>query len=132
MAANNNLKDELLKLGQANGTIGSTTGAKSIHQLIARDQARVARMRKLTTAAWALVLLSLFAAAIASAFFPHDPLVRHLPWGPLFIMASQGLLLIAAIFTVSLYVRSRTLTMHQIQASLSNIETLLRETLKDK
>jgi hypothetical protein len=132
MTANKNLKDELLKLGQANGTIGPTTGAKTIQQLIARDQARVARMRKLTTAAWSLVLLSLFAAAITSAFFPHDPLARHLPWGPLFMMASQGLLLIAAVFTVSLYVRSRTLTMHQIQASLSNIETLLRETLKDK
>ena len=46
---------------------------------------------------------------------------------PTFIIVWQALLLIAVIFTVSLYVRSRTLTMHQIQSSLAHIEEHLKK-----
>jgi hypothetical protein len=46
---------------------------------------------------------------------------------PVFISVWQALLLLVIVFTVSLYVRSRTLTMHQIQASLALIEEHLRK-----
>ena len=123
-----NLKEELLKQGQSNGTMGSITGVKSIQQVIAKDEARVARMKKLTILTWVLVVVC-FAGAGAIALMPGTP-QEFLP--VLTIVVGQGLFIIAVTFTVSLYVRSRTLTMHQIQASLANIEALLRETLQDK
>ena len=46
---------------------------------------------------------------------------------PAFILVFQGLLLIAVILTVSLYIRERTLTMHQLQTSLAMIEEHLRK-----
>jgi hypothetical protein len=128
MTKDTNLKEELLKQGQSNGTMGSITGVKSIQQVIAKDEARVARMKKLTILTWVLVVVC-FAGAGLIALMPGTP-QEFLP--VLTIVVGQGLFIIAVTFTVSLYVRSRTLTMHQIQASLANIEALLRETLQDK
>lgn len=128
MTKDTNLKEELLKQGQSNGTMGSITGVKSIQQVIAKDEARVARMKKLTIFTWILVVVC-FAIAIAISLMHGSP-QKFLP--VLFMAVGQSLFLIAVYFTVSLYVRSRTLTMHQIQASLANIEALLRETLQDK
>jgi len=128
MTKDTNLKEELLKQGQSNGTMGSITGVKSIQQVIAKDEARVARMKKLTILTWVLVVVC-FAGAGAISLMPGTP-QEFIP--VLTIAVGQGLFIIAVTFTVSLYVRSRTLTMHQIQASLANIEALLRETLQDK
>lgn len=143
MTTQNNLKEELLKQGEANGAISSTTGTESIQKIITRDQARVARMKKLTILAWVLVAISFAVPAVIETLrripSQDSDLMRRqvelmVPdwYIPAAIIVSQALLLIAVSFTISLYVRSRTLTMHQIQARLSNIEALLRKVSQGK
>ncbi|OHB67823.1 MAG: hypothetical protein A2Y77_01770 [Planctomycetes bacterium RBG_13_62_9] len=121
MTPEKNLKNELLK---QNGV--STDKANDLRdKILARDKARVARMRKLVVVAWALVAACPVAMAI-SHLLPLEPkLERVLP--ALLIIPLEGLFLIAVIFTISLYVRSRTLTMHQIQSSLALIEEHLKK-----
>jgi len=121
MTPEKNLKNELLK---QNGV--STDKANDLRdKILARDKARVARMRKLVVVAWALVAACPVAMAI-SHLLPLGPkLERVLP--ALLIIPLEGLFLIAVIFTISLYVRSRTLTMHQIQSSLALIEEHLKK-----
>ena len=125
MATEKNLKEELLN---QNGT-SVQKDADLRDKVLARDEAAVARMRKLTIYGWILVAGSLLVAGVGRLVlylsFP-DLIVSNMRWGP-FIVVWQGLLLIAIFFTISLYVRSRTLTMHQIQSSLALIEEHLRK-----
>lgn len=122
MAAQRNLKEELL----AQNNIGTQKAEDLRNQVLARDQANVARMRKLTIYGWIVAGASLVVAGIVRLSFP-DVLEVKPQLVPLFITVWNGLLLIAIFFTASLYVRSRTLTMHQIQASLALIEEHLRK-----
>jgi len=123
MATQNNLKEELLKQANATWSGSPCAGAKSIQEIIAKDEVRVRRMKKLTIFAWVLVVVC-FAGAGAIALMPGTP-QEFLP--VLTIAVGQGLFIIAVSFTVSLYVRSRALTMHQIQASLASIEASLKQ-----
>ncbi len=122
MATEKNLRDELLN---QNGS-SARKGNDLRDQVLARDQANVARMRTLTIYSWIVVGVSLAIAGIVRVSFP-DVLEFRPQLVPLFITVWNGLLLLAVIFTISLYVRSRTLTMHQIQSSLALIEEHLRK-----
>jgi hypothetical protein len=121
MATEKNFRDELLS---QNGTGGQKTDDLR-NKILATDQARVARMRKLVVVAWVLVAACPVAMVISHLLPLRPELERVLP--ALLIIPLEGLFLIAVIFTVSLYVRSRTLTMHQIQSSLALIEEHLRK-----
>ncbi len=125
MATEKNLRDELLN---QNGS-SARKGNDLRDQVLARDQANVARMRTLTIYSWIVVGVSLAIAGIVRVSFP-DVLEFRPQLVPLFITVWNGLLLLAVIFTISLYVRSRTLTMHQIQSSLALIEEHLRKMSK--
>ena len=122
MATMKNLREELL---DQNGG-----GAPSSHDLsdkvLAKDRARVARMKRVTIYTWILVAVSPLVAGVVRLSFP-DVLEFKPQLVPLFITVWNGLVLIAVFFTISLYVRSRTLTMHQIQSSLALIEEHLRK-----
>jgi hypothetical protein len=121
MATIKNLKEELL--AQNGGAEQKTDNFRN--KILARDQARVARMRKLVVVAWALVAACPVALVI-SPLLPLKPeFERVLP--ALLIIPLEGLFLIAIIFTISLYIRSRTLTMRQIQSSLALIEEHLKK-----
>ncbi len=122
MATEKNLRDELLN---QNGS-SARKGNDLRDQVLARDEANVARMRTLTIYSWIVVGVSLAIAGIVRVSFP-DVLEFRPQLVPLFITVWNGLLLLAVIFTISLYVRSRTLTMHQIQSSLALIEEHLRK-----
>jgi hypothetical protein len=122
MTAEKNLRDELLS---QNGV--STQKAEDLrNQVLAKDQAAVARMKRLTIYSWVLVAASMAVAGVIELGFP-DVLKSEPLRTPLFIIVWQALFLIATVFTISLYVRSRTLTMHQIQSSLALIEEHLRK-----
>ncbi len=121
MATEKNLRDELLR---QNG-VDPRQGEELRDRILARDEAGVARMKRLTVCAWIVVGASLIMAGIVRLSFP-DVLESKPQLVPLFITVWNGLLLIAIFFTLSLYVRSRTLTMHQIQSSLALIEEHLR------
>ena len=126
MATEKNLREELLK----QNSVGVQQGADLRDKVLARDQAAVARMRKLAIYGWILVAGSLLVASVNRlvlylAF--QNAAVSRLLWGPVFIVVWQALLLITVFFTASFHVRSRTLTMHQIQASLALIEEHLKK-----
>ncbi len=124
MTTEKNLREELLKQNH----VGTQAGGELRDKVLAKDLARVARMRKLTICSWIVVGTSLVAAGVVRVVLSFPDLAGGKSLlVPTFIIVWQALLLIAVFFTVSLYVRSRTLTMHQIQASLALIEEHLKK-----
>ena len=121
MTTEKNLKEELLK----QNNIGMQSGDELRDVVLARDEARVARLRKLTIVSWILVMVSLAVAGVLELGFPS-----HFKTEPLrnvvFISIWQAVFFLAIVFTISLYVRSRTLTMRQIQSRLTLIEEHLK------
>ena len=128
MANETNIKEELIKQMNKNSNKTPDANRNSIQQILARDKTRVRRIKKVTIFTWLLFIMSFIAAGIIEALpGPHPD------WfPPTAVILVQGLLIIAVIFTVSLYVRERTLTMHQIQARLANIEEQLKKMSQDK
>ena len=127
MAKESNIKEELLKQMDRN----PDTNIKSPRQIIARDMARVKRLKWITVFSWLLVV----ACFVTKAFLEraHRSLLPgEYAWLENLTVILQPLFLIAIIFTVSLYIRSRTLTIHKIQARLANIEMLLKKMSQDK
>jgi len=124
MATEKNLREELLR----QNNVGTQPEDELRDKILARDQARVARMRKLTIYSWIVVGASLLIGGAVRVVlsFPDVSIDKSL-LAPVFIIVWQALLLIAVIFSLSLYVHSRTLTMHQIQSSLALIEEHLRK-----
>lgn len=128
MAKENNLKQALLRQMDENSNMTSGLDSRLAHQVIARDTALVKRAKKVTVFAWTVLLIFLFIVAVIEVASGGRP-----DWlMPAAIVVFQALLLIAVICSVSLYVRSRTLTMHQIQAGLANIEMLLKKMSQDE
>jgi hypothetical protein len=124
MTTEKNLREELLR----QNSVGRQPGDELRDKVLAKDQARVARMRKLTICSWIVVGASLVAAGVVRVVLSApDIAVDKSLLVPTFIIVWQALVLIAAVFTISWYVRSRTLTMHQIQASLALIEEHLKK-----
>jgi hypothetical protein len=128
-----NLRDDLLK---QNGT-SADTSANIRDKILAEDQRRVRRMRWLVTRCWALFLVLLILVAYLRCGHPFlgpratesiGLLFSGYPWiGPALIVVTEALFILAVVLTFSLYMRSRTLTMHQIQASLAGIEAQLKK-----
>jgi hypothetical protein len=136
MSRNSNLRDDLLK---QNG-IHAVDSAGIRDKILARDERRVHRMKWLAGICWAVFLLSFLLAALVE--YGHrrglpllgistEEVAALLPeydwYVPMAIIITQGLFILAVVMTFSLHVRSRTLTMHQIQASLAGIEERLRD-----
>ena len=122
MATIKNLRDELLN----QDGVGVQKGDDLRDKVLAKDRAQVARMKRLTIYTWILVAASPIVAGLVRLSFP-DVLEFRPELVPTFIIVWRALLLIAVFFTISLYVRSRTLTMHQIQSSLALIEEHLKK-----
>ena len=107
-------------------------------RILAKDEARVRRMKWIAGICWALFLVSFLLAALLEIGRRHailgvttSQLVAYFPeygwYLPLATIITQALFIIAVAMTFSLHVRSRTLTMHQIQARLAGIEERLRK-----
>ena len=128
MARENDIKEELLKQMEKNTDKMSEANVKSSQEIIARDAARVKRMKWTTIFSWLVVAVFFIVAGIIES----NPSYRNTVPLNCAIVIFRAVLLIAVIFTISLYVRSRTLTMHQIQARLSNIEEQLKKMSQDK
>ena len=122
MATEQDLRDDLLK---QNGHDSRRPSALS-DEVLARDEMQVKRLKRIVSAGWVVFLVSVVIAAGVGVIArpPQEYFV------PTVVIVVQGLLLIAVILSVSLYVRSRTLTMHQIQARLARIEEQLRIVLR--
>ena len=128
-----NLRDNLLK---QNGT-SAATSAGIRDRILAKDRRRVRRMRWLATRCWAVFLVFFLIWAYlnyecsflgAGASEDIGLIISGYPWiVSVIIYAPQALFILAVVLTLSLYLRSRTLTMHQIQASLTGIEEQLKK-----
>lgn len=130
MAKENELKEELLKQISKNSDHKSI---KSPQEIIARDTIRVKRLKWITIFSWVLVIVCFIATAfLERARNSHALINAELLWLNSLIMILRALFLIAVFFTISLYIRSRTLTIHKIQARLANIEILLKKMAQDK
>jgi len=128
-----NLRDDLLK---QNGTSAEALAGMR-DKILAEDQRRVRRMRWLVTRCWALFLVF----SLPRVYLKYDctflgdqatqdigMLLWEYPWILTIIrVAPPALLLLAVLLTLSLYMRSRTLTMCQIQTSLIGIEEQLKK-----
>ncbi len=126
MTTTNPLKEGLLEQAQHNGSGGNSDVNQTIQTILARDEARVKRMKKLTLLVWIAWPISFLIVAVLEWLLDSGLVV------PVGIMVVQAVLLVAVSFTISLYVRQRSLTMSQIQARLSDIERLLKHAIQDK
>lgn len=122
MATEKNLREELLNQNH----VGTQKSSDLRNQVLAKDRANVARMKWLTIFSWILLAVSMAVAGVIELAFP-DLFEEEPMRNPVFIIVWQALFLLVIVFTVSLYVRSRTLTMRQIQASLALIEEHLKK-----
>ena len=142
MATKKNLRERLLQ----QDNFDSRTAAELRDKILATDQTRVRRMKWAAGICWIAFLSVLFLPASMDYFrdreipflgLTTDRLAYYFPevawflkWGAIII--AEALLMLAALLTFSLHARSRTLTVHQIQASLAGIEEQLRKMAEKK
>ncbi len=125
MPENNEIKEELLKQMDNN----SHVNAKSAQKIIAQDMARVRRMKWVTAFSWLLVVICFLVTGVIQCDVKNvdnNSSYLNMMRISLTVLIFRALLLIAVFLSISLYIRSRTLTMHQIQARLAKIEEQLR------
>ncbi len=135
MAKENDLKEELLK--QMDKDFSKMPGAniKSPKEIIAKDMARVRRLKWITAFSWLLVFTGLVITEIVQPFPRVPDTTRKAVWLitlPTLVVVLKALILISVFFTISLYVRSRALSIKQIHISLINIEEHLKKMSQDK
>jgi len=135
MAKENDIKEELLK--QMDKDFGKMPGAnmKSPKEIIAKDMARIRRLKWITTFSWLLVFIGLCITEIAVPYLRFPGTTYKAVWViflPTLVVVLKALILISVFFTISLYVRSRALSMKQIHISLINIEEQLKKMSRDK
>lgn len=127
MPEKNNIKEELLKQMNKNPHKVMT----STQDIFTKDKFHIKRLKWITAFSWLLVVICFITASFlkqARGFLTEDE------WWLLNTMTItlRPFFLIALFLTVSLYVRSRTLTIRQIQAKLSDIEEQLKKMSKEQ
>ena len=133
MVENNSMREELLKQTDQNPTNIGRDNKKSIERIFARDAARVKRMKWITIFSWLmLAIVFVIGAIFESNLRVLDKNSANIRWGILVVLILRTLFVTAVIFTISFYVRMRTLSIKQIQHRLSEIEKLLQERSKNE
>jgi hypothetical protein len=118
MEKQNNLKEELLKQMDRNHGDPNSIGA-----ILAEDAARLKRLKRAAAASWLLLAASFVATGIIGAIGGF----RKELWIVIPMIAVQALLIIAVSFTFTHSVKSRTLRMKEIQATLTDIQEQLKK-----
>ncbi|HUW17807.1 MAG TPA: hypothetical protein VMW16_00725 [Sedimentisphaerales bacterium] len=132
MAKESDIKKGLL------GQMGSASEGKRqkdaelAQKIIEKEKARLRRTKWEVIIAWVLVVICFVIGAVVERlrmdqYFNEVELI----WSHCLPVILRALLLIAVIFTVLLYTRSRTSTIRQIQARLANIEALIKRMAND-
>ena len=118
MADNKNLGKKLLKSnGMEFGKVSQEEKQK-LKRLVARDKARVQRMKWATGIAWGSVVICFIVGGLWERANPGGPV-------GLWVVLLRALLVIAIVFTISLLVRSRAASNRQIQSTLMQIQEQL-------
>lgn len=106
----------------------SDTEREGLRSMIAREKARVRRMKWAVILSWVLVAVAFVVMGFLEAFVFERPDYRIAAGA----MLVQALLLVAIIFTISFYVRWRSASMREIQSTLANIQKQLEHLRKEK
>jgi len=133
MAKECDIKEELLKQMERNSDKVGGANTKSVQEVIEKEKARLRRTKWEVVIAWVLVVMCFAVGAVVERlrmeqYFNEVELI----WSHCLPMILRALLLIAVIFTVLLYTRSRTLTIRQIEARLAGIEALIKRMAEDR
>ncbi len=138
MAKENDIKEELLKQMNKDPDKMLEANIKSPKEIIAKDMARIRRLKWITTFSWLLVVAFFIVGGIIenAVPYPRFPGTTYKAVGviilPTLVVVLKALILISVFFTISLYVRSRTLSIKQIHIRLINIEEHLKIMSQDK
>jgi hypothetical protein len=138
MAKENDLKEELLKQIDKDSDKIPETNTNSAQEIIARDLARIKRLKWITICSWLLAAALFIVGGIIENAVPYPGFPSTTPKAvgvivlPTLVVVLKALILISVFFTISLYVRSRTLTIKQIQIRLIKIEEHLKKISQDK
>ncbi len=131
MAKENDIKEELLKQMDTNS---SASGDEIRQLIIMKNTARVRRLKWITVVFWILVVICFTVAAIIECNvrgIESDTLYMDTLLGSISAIIFQAIFLIAIVLTISLFIRSRSLTLQQIQTRLANIEEQLKRISPD-
>lgn len=122
MKKDSDLREELLK--QMDGDVGAGPNAaqKAVPAILAKDAARLKRMKRLTAFSWLFMVVAFLASGVTGALTGF----RSELWAISSIIGLQALLIIAVALTVGFSFRARTLKMKQIQAALADIQDQLK------
>ena len=128
MAKDSDLREELLKQMDREADRSPNAARTEAQAILAQDEARLRRTRRITAFSWILLAAAFLASGITGALSGF----RSELWGICSIIGLQALLIIAAALTVGLSFRARTVKMKQIQAALAEIQDQLKSMRQDK
>ncbi|MHC4645208.1 MAG: hypothetical protein ACYTBJ_06885 [Planctomycetota bacterium] len=133
MAKESDMKKELLRQMGNDSERGRGADTELAQEIIEKEKARLRRTKWETVIAWVLVVICFMMGAVVERLRMDQYFNEVEPiWSYCLPMILRALLLIAVIFTVLLYTRSRTLTIRQIQGRLANIEAILKQMADDR
>jgi len=127
MANQKDIKQELLSQMNTDSSMGNQ---KIRQEIISRNTARVKRLKWIVIVSWLLVIVCFAVGAIIELNIrgaENDTLYRDTLLASISIIVFQALFMIAIVMTISLFIRSRTLTLQQIQNRLAGIEEQLKK-----
>ena len=133
MAKENDLKKELLKQMEKDSEKITEANKKLSKEIIAKNATLIKRLKWITICFWLLVVVCFIAVSFLEWAHNSNALINtEKVWLNTLIIVFRALLLVAIFHTVSLYIRSRTLTINKIQIRLSKIEMLIKQMTQDK
>ena len=131
MAKENDIKKELLKQMDKNSAEAINANTNSAQEIIEKHKAQLRKLKWITVISWLVTMLYFMAMNFLKSNFMYLTgnerwLVHHSDTG------LKVLIVIAVLFTFSIYSKSRTLTIRQIHVRLINIEEHLKKMSQDK
>ena len=131
MAEESNIKQELLKQMEKDSNEVSDINLRSPQEIIARGVAHLRWLKWITALSWLITIIYFIAIDVLKSAFNYLTegerwLVQHSDTGLIVLVV------IAVLFTVSIYIKSRILTIRQIHVRLSGIEEQLKKMAQDK
>lgn len=127
MATEKNIKNGLLN--QMNTDL-STDNQKIRQEMLSRNTSRVKRIKWIVIVSWLLVVIFYAIAAVVELNIrgmENDTMYMSALWGSISVIVFQALFLIAVVLTISYFIRSRSLTLQQIQNRLAGIEEQIKK-----
>jgi uncharacterized membrane protein YcjF (UPF0283 family) len=128
MRKDRDLREELLKQMDRDADNCPDAPQKAAQAILAKDAARLRRMKRITVFGWVLLAAAFLASGVTGALSGF----RNELWGICSVIGLQALLIIAVSLTVVLSSRARTLKMKQIQAALTDIQDQLKSISQKK